>query len=110
MTRQKNRLPEGTIPSFEHSKLEGGQYKLRCSSDRLIASVTLHDARSMLAYRREVARKILDRAKVFINSENPGNQQKRLIRIQTWSSAPWPGRLALAAASPSLPMPKRSHG
>ena len=44
--------------------------------------MTLHDARSMLAYRREVARKILDRAKVFINSDNPGNQEKRLIRIQ----------------------------
>jgi hypothetical protein len=29
-----------------------------------------------------VARKILDRAKVFINSDNPGNQEKRLIRIQ----------------------------
>ena len=36
----------------------------------------------MLAYWREVARKRLDRAKVFINSDNPGNQEKRLIRIQ----------------------------
>ena len=82
VARQKSQIPEGTTPSFEHSKLERGQYKIRSSSDRLITSVTLHEARSMLAYRREVARKILDRAKVFINSDNPGNQEKRLIRIQ----------------------------
>lgn len=72
--------------------------------------MTLHDARSMLAYRREVARKILDRAKVFINSDNPGNQEKRLIRIQPLELRARTGRSAPAAASPSRPMPKRSHG
>jgi len=36
VARQKNQLPEGKTPSFEHSKLERGRYKIRCGLDRLI--------------------------------------------------------------------------
>lgn len=36
VARQKNLIPKGTTPSFEHSKLERGRYKIRCGLDRLI--------------------------------------------------------------------------
>ena len=82
VARQEGRIPEGSALSFEHSQLERGRFKLRDVDDRTLASVTLHDARSMLAFRREVARQVLEKAKVSVNSANPGNFEKRQIRIQ----------------------------
>ena len=82
VARQEGRLPEGATLSFEHSQLERGRFKLRDVDDRTLASVTLHDARAMLAFRREVARQVLEKAKVSVNSANPGNFEKRQIRIQ----------------------------
>jgi len=82
VARQEGRLPEGAMLSFEHSQLERGRFKLRDVDDRTLASVTLHDARAMLAFRREVARQVLEKAKVSVNSANPGNFEKRQIRIQ----------------------------
>ena len=82
VARQKHQIPDGAVLSFEHSALERGRYKLRTTDDRTLATVTLHEARQMLAYRRELARQVLDKAKVIVNSDNPGNFEKRQIRIQ----------------------------
>lgn len=82
VARQQNKIPTGTTPSYEHSQLDRGRYKLRSTDDRLLAAVTLHEAREMLAYRRELARQVLDRARVKVNSDNPGSFEKRQIRIQ----------------------------
>ena len=82
VARQEGQIADGAAPSFEHSQLERGRYKLRDVNDRHIAAVTLHDARAMLAFRREVARQVLEKVKVSVNSDNPGNFEKRQIRIQ----------------------------
>ena len=82
VARQEGRLPEGATLSFEHSQLERGRFKLRDVDDRTLASVTLHDARAMLAFRREMAREVLEKVKVSVNSDNPGSFEKRQIRIQ----------------------------
>ena len=82
VARQQGKIPEGRSPSFEHSQLERGRYKLRDLDDRLMAAVTLQEARAMLAFRREVARQVLEKVKVSVNSDNPGNFEKRQIRIQ----------------------------
>ena len=82
VARQEGKIPEGLSPSFEKSALERGRYKLRSADDRLLAAVTLHDAREMLAYRRELARQVLEKSNVSVNSENPGAFEKRQIRIQ----------------------------
>jgi len=106
VARQEGRLPEGATLSFEHSQLERGRFKLRDVDDRTLASVTLHDARAMLAFRREVARQVLEKAKVSVNSANPGNFEKRQIRIQK------PEVRAIAWAISTgrrMPMPVRRH-
>ena len=82
VARQQGKIPEGVSPSFEHSALERGRYKLRSTDDRLLAAVTLHDAREMLSYRRELARQVLEKVQVSVNSDNPGAIEKRQIRIQ----------------------------
>jgi len=82
VARQNNQIPEGAIPSFEHSALERGRYKLRSTNDQLLAAVSLHDAREMLAYRRQLARKVFEKARLSVNSDNPANFEKRQIRIQ----------------------------
>ena len=82
VARQQGKVPDGRSPSFEHSQLERGRYKLRDLDDRLLAAVTLQEARAMLAFRREVARQVLEKVKVSVNSDNPGNFEKRQIRIQ----------------------------
>ena len=82
VARQEGKIREEDSPSFEHSQLERGRYKLRDLDDHLLAAVTLRDARAMLAFRREVARQVLEKAKVSVNSDNPGNIEKRQIRIQ----------------------------
>lgn len=82
VARQNNQIPEGVSPSFEHSELERGRYKLRSTDDRLLAAVPLHDAREMLAYRRHLARQVFEKARLSVNSDNPANFEKRQIRIQ----------------------------
>lgn len=82
VARQNHQIPDGVTPSFEHSALERGRYKLRTVEEKTFAAITLHDARQMLAYRRELARRVLDKVKVSVNSDNPGSYEKRQIRIQ----------------------------
>ena len=82
VARQEGKIQEESQPSFENSKLERGRFKLRDVDDRLLAAVTLHDARAMLSFRRDLARTLLDHAHVSVNSDNPENVEKRQLRIQ----------------------------
>ncbi len=82
VARQQGKILDDSRPCFENSQLERGRFKLRDVDDRLLAAVTLHDARAMLAFRREVARTVLERARVSVNSDNPENVEKRQLRIQ----------------------------
>lgn len=106
VARQRGLIPEGRTASFEHSALERGRYKLRDQDDRLLATVTLQEGREMLAFRREMAREVLEKVKVSVNSDNPGSFEKRQIRIQK------PEVRAIAWAISTgrrVPMPVRRH-
>lgn len=67
--------------SAEHSHLERGRIKLRNNKDQLIAAISVQDARDMLAYRRSLARELLERSKVQINSSNPTHLERGKLRM-----------------------------
>ena len=81
VARQQGQLEAGIQPSFDHSGLERGRYKLCSIDERLLCTVTLHEARSMLAHRRHVIRDVLDRLKVNVNSSNPVRQERQRLRL-----------------------------
>jgi hypothetical protein len=82
VARRTGVLGDGVQATFENSSLERGRFKLRNSQDHLIAAVPVQDARDMLAYRRELAREVMQRAGVEINPRNPTNLERQKLRLQ----------------------------
>lgn len=83
VARRERKLADGLQASFDHSGLERGVFKLRSRNDKLIAAIPVQQARDMLAYRRQLAREVLDAAGVQVNALNPPLVERPKLRIQT---------------------------
>jgi hypothetical protein len=79
--RQQNRIQDSTCFSQESSGIEGNYFVVRDIEGNEIIAVSLDKARQVLAYRRLVARRILDRLNFTINSERPVGPQKNALRL-----------------------------
>lgn len=82
VARRQGKLAEGIQASEANSTLERGRFKLRDQQDRLITAIPVQDARDMLAYRRELAREVMDQVGVHVNDLNPAALERWKIRIQ----------------------------
>ena len=82
VARRERKLADGTQASLPHSGLERGVFKLRSQNDTLIAAIPVRQAREMLAYRRQLAREMLDSAGVRLNASNPPMVERPKLRIQ----------------------------
>ena len=82
VARQQGKLGDGVVASEARSALERGRFKLRNAQDHLIAAIPVQDARDMLAYRRELAREVMDQVGVHVNDLNPATVERWKIRIQ----------------------------
>lgn len=80
--RQEGSLAEGERASFECSVVGRNSYTLRNESNEVVARVALSDARAMLRFRRQLARRMMVDAKVQPRSEEGQPLDKRLIRLQ----------------------------
>ena len=82
VARRERRLGDGVQASLEHSSLERGLFKLRSTRDSLLAAIPVQQVRDMLAYRRQLAREVLDAAGVNLNARNPPLVERPKLRIQ----------------------------
>ena len=83
LARQQNKLANRVAASLEHSSLERGMFKLRNTRNRLITAIPIQNVRDMLAYRRELARDVMQMAGVDLNHSNPASLERPKVRIQT---------------------------
>ena len=83
VARRQGRLADGVQASETNSTLERGRFKLRDAQDRLITAIPVQAARDMLAYRRELAREVMEQVGVHVNDLNPAAMERGKIRIQT---------------------------
>ena len=83
LARQRRLLADGVRACIEASSLERGMFKLRNPRNQLIAAIPVREVRDMLAYRRELARDVMQRAGVQLNDANPTSLERRKVRIQT---------------------------
>ena len=82
VARRRGILADGIQAVFENSALERGRVKLRDSKDNLIAAIPVQEARDMLAYRRELAREVMQNAGAPVNPRNPVMQERQKLRLQ----------------------------
>jgi hypothetical protein len=82
VARRERKLADGLQASLQHSDLERGLFKLRNRHDQLIAAIPVQQAREMLAYRRQLARDMLNSAGVQLNALNPPLVERPKLRIQ----------------------------
>ncbi len=82
VARRKGLLADGVQASFANSGLERGRFKLRNRKDHLIVAIPVQEARDMLAYRRELAREVMEQAGVDLNHHNPTQLERQKLRIQ----------------------------
>jgi hypothetical protein len=81
VARRQGLLGDGVLASEANSSLERGRFKLRDQADHLIAAIPVQDARDMLAYRRDLAREVMQAAGITLNSRNPASQERGKLRI-----------------------------
>ena len=82
VARRDRKLGDGVQASFQHSNLERGMFKLRSTRDTLIAAIPVQLVRDMLAYRRQLARDVLNAAGANLNARNPPLVERPKLRIQ----------------------------
>lgn len=82
LARQQGKLTSGMKASLENSSLERGLFKLRGPRNQLIAVIPVQEVRSMLTYRRQLARAVMQQAGVKLNDANPARVERPKLRIQ----------------------------
>ncbi|MFQ6537793.1 MULTISPECIES: hypothetical protein [Aphanothece] len=83
IARQQGKLSDGLRASLEQSVLSRTSLALKTSEGKLIARVALPEARRMLAYRRQVARELLQLSKAEVTRPGrPPEVDKQTLRMQ----------------------------
>lgn len=83
VARRRHLLEDGVHACEANSGLERGRFKLRDANDHLITAIPVQEARDMLAYRRQLARDLLQHAHVDLKATNPAALERGKLRIQT---------------------------
>lgn len=83
VARQKGKLADGVTADEACSSLERGRLKLRDHRANLIVVIPVQEARDMLAYRRELGRKVMEGVGMHVNDMNPASIERWKVRVQT---------------------------
>lgn len=82
LARQQGKMEEGRFASFDNAVLGRSSYALKTSEGLLIARVPLTEVREMLAFRRQLARRLMKKAKVEVRKGSSASVERQKIRLQ----------------------------
>lgn len=82
VARSRGQLAEGVFASADASRFSRQSVALCQADGRLISRVSLSEARRTLAFRRQVARRALQKAGVAVMSRSTAAVEKQTLRLQ----------------------------
>ena len=82
VARQQGKMAEGRFASYDTSVIGRSSYALKTNEGLLIARVALTEAREMLSYRRELARRLMKKVKVEVTKGSTLSVERQQIRLQ----------------------------
>lgn len=105
VARNLGALKEGVRPSVDACRINRQSITLCADNGDLITRVPIHEARRMLAFRRQVARQALKQAGATIRGDSTATIERRTIRLQKEDVRALAWAISTARRFPVAPSP-----